>query len=43
MSIKQISVFLENKAGAMLSMTQVLAEKKIDKSLYRGLVAYEYS
>lgn len=30
MSIKQISVFLENKAGAMLSMTRVLAEKKID-------------
>lgn len=30
MSIKQISVFLENKAGAMLGMTRVLAEKKID-------------
>ena len=30
MSIKQISVFLENKAGAMLGMTSVLAEKKID-------------
>ena len=30
MSIKQISVFLENKSGSMLGMTRVLAEKKID-------------
>jgi len=30
MSVKQISVFLENKAGAMQSMTAVLAEHKID-------------
>ncbi len=30
MSIKQISVFLENKPGALLHMTQVLAEHKID-------------
>lgn len=30
MSVKQISVFLENKPGALLSMTQVLAENQID-------------
>ncbi len=30
MDIKQISVFLENKPGYMLSMTKVLAEKNID-------------
>ena len=30
MSIKQISVFLENKPGTMLEMTKVLAEKKVD-------------
>ena len=30
MSIKQISVFLENKPGTLLSMTAALAENKID-------------
>lgn len=30
MSVKQISVFLENKAGAMQGMTQTLADHKID-------------
>lgn len=30
MSIKQISVFVENKAGAMSAMTSVLAENNID-------------
>ena len=30
MSVKQISVFLENKAGAMQGMTQTLADNKID-------------
>jgi len=30
MSIKQISVFLENKPGTMLEMTSVLAEKNVD-------------
>ena len=30
MSINQISVFLENKAGALNAMTGVLAENKID-------------
>lgn len=30
MSIKQISVFVENKPGAMSSMTSVLAENNID-------------
>lgn len=30
MSIKQISVFLENKAGALQGMTGILAEKGID-------------
>lgn len=30
MSIKQISVFLENKAGSMLELTRTLAEKGID-------------
>lgn len=30
MSVKQISVFLENKAGALESMTAVLGENKID-------------
>lgn len=30
MSIKQISVFLENKPGALLEMTGVLAEKQVD-------------
>lgn len=30
MSIKQISVFLENKPGALSAMTSVLAENKID-------------
>ncbi len=30
MSVKQISVFLENKPGALESMTQVLAENNID-------------
>ena len=30
MNIKQISVFLENKAGTMLELTKVLAEKQID-------------
>ena len=30
MSIKQISVFLENKPGALFAMTSVLAEHKID-------------
>lgn len=30
MNIKQISVFLENKAGTMLELTKVLAEKNVD-------------
>ena len=30
MSVKQISVFLENKAGALSEMTQVLADNNID-------------
>ena len=30
MSVKQISVFLENKPGALKAMTAVLAESKID-------------
>jgi len=30
MNIKQISVFLENKAGTMLELTKVLADKQID-------------
>jgi len=30
MSVKQISVFLENKAGAMQGMTQTLADRDID-------------
>ena len=30
MSIKQISVFVENKPGAMSAMTGVLAENNID-------------
>ena len=30
MSVKQISVFLENKPGALLDMTRVLAEHEID-------------
>ncbi len=30
MSVKQISVFMENKPGALLSMTTVLAESRID-------------
>ncbi len=30
MSVKQISVFLENKPGSLLGMTRVLAEHKID-------------
>ena len=30
MNIKQISVFLENKAGTMLELTKVLAGKQID-------------
>ena len=30
MSIKQISVFVENKPGALLAMTTVLAENNID-------------
>ena len=30
MSVKQISVFLENKAGALQSMTQTLADHHID-------------
>ena len=30
MSVKQISVFLENKAGALSDMTQVLADNDID-------------
>ena len=30
MSVKQISVFLENKAGSMLELTRTLAEKGID-------------
>lgn len=34
MSVKQISVFLENKPGTLESMTAVLAENKID---IRGL------
>ena len=30
MSVKQISVFLENKPGTLLEMTGVLAEKQVD-------------
>jgi len=30
MSVKQISVFLENRPGALLGLTRVLAEKQID-------------
>ncbi|MBR1586375.1 MAG: acetolactate synthase [Clostridia bacterium] len=30
MSVKQISVFLENKPGALRNMTRVLAEQQID-------------
>ena len=30
MSVKQISVFMENKPGALLGMTTVLAEHRID-------------
>mgnify|MGYP000164392226 CR=1 FL=1 len=30
MSIKQISVFVENKPGALSAMTQVLAEQGVD-------------
>ena len=30
MSVKQISVFLENKAGAMQGMTQTLADHNVD-------------
>ena len=30
MSVKQISVFLENKPGAMMDMTDALAENQID-------------
>ena len=30
MSIKQISVFLENKPGSLYAMTEVLAQNKID-------------
>ena len=30
MSVKQISIFVENKPGALLSMTTVLAESRID-------------
>ena len=30
MSVKQISVFLENRPGALLGLTRVLAEKNID-------------
>ena len=30
MSVKQISVFLENKPGTLLEMTGVLAEKDVD-------------
>ena len=30
MSVKQISVFLENRPGALLAMTEVLAENQID-------------
>ena len=30
MSVKQISVFLENKPGALLAMTEVLAANRID-------------
>ena len=30
MSVKQISVFLENKPGALYAMTEVLAQNKID-------------
>ena len=29
MSVKQISVFLENKPGMMSNMTEVLAKKKL--------------
>ena len=30
MSVKQISVFLENKPGALLAMTRALAEQSVD-------------
>lgn len=30
MSVKQISVFLENRPGALLGLTKVLAEKNVD-------------
>ena len=30
MSVKQISVFLENKPGALADLTRVLAENEID-------------
>ena len=40
MSVKQISVFLENKAGALHEMTKALAEAKID---LRGLSLAETS
>jgi len=30
MSVKQISIFMENKPGALLAMTTVLAENRID-------------
>ena len=30
MSVKQISVFLENRPGALLGLTRVLAEKNVD-------------
>ena len=30
MSVKQISVFLENKPGALCKMTQVLADNQVD-------------
>ena len=30
MSVKQISIFVENKPGALLAMTTVLAENRID-------------
>ena len=34
MSVKQISVFLENKAGTLGDMTQVLAENDIDMKAF---------
>lgn len=40
MSVKQISVFLENRAGTLHDMTQALAEAKID---LRGLSLAETS